>query len=380
MTPSPERTAQPHVLVYTWMDPENPRSGGDVRYISELCSRLSRDGARVSWIASRFPGAPSASTYHGFEIYRLGNLYSVFFAHLVSRRVRGLRSADFVLETVSSIPFFVRTRPSDRRAIVIQHVVPFSQMWSKVGPMAIVVYLIDRFITPAFYRDYLVLVPSQATEREVRAMGYRNVRRIMLGADPISWSENRKEPFVVAPGPVKPWKHHDHIIRAFSRVPGEWRLVIFGSYETPALEHSLRQLVRECGLEGRVDLLGHVDEETRINLLRRSSICAVASEKEGWGLVAMEAQAAGSPVVGYDVVGLNEAVQSGRTGLLVPFGDWRALGEAMSQLAQDLKLREQLGTEGAQRARERDWESCYLDFRRQFPMEIGVGGAFGLIE
>lgn len=367
------------MLTYTWMDPENPRSGGDVRYISEMCSRLVRDGARVAWIASRFPGAPSKSLYHGIEIYRLGSLYSVFFAHLVSRRVRRLRSADFVLETVSSIPFFVRTPRTDRRAIVIQHVIPFSQMWGKVGPIAIVVYLVDRFITPALYRDYLVLVPSQATEREVRAQGYRNVRRMMLGADPISWSESRKEPFVVAPGPIKPWKHHDHIIRAFSKVPEKWRLVIFGSFETPAVEQSLRKLVRDSGQEDRIDLLGHVDDEIRVDLLRRSSICAVASEKEGWGLVAMEAQAAGSPVVGYNVVGLNEAVQSGRTGLLVPFGDWEALGAAMSLLAQDQELRKRLGTEAAQRARERDWESCYLDFRRQFPIEIGAGGAFGLI-
>jgi colanic acid/amylovoran biosynthesis glycosyltransferase len=70
---------------------------------------------------------------------------------------------------------------------------------------------------------------------------------------------------------------------------------------------------------------------------------------EAFGLVAAEAQAAGTPVVAYDSGGLGEAVSAGVGGLLVPEGDIRTLSVAIAHLLGDPGQAEAMGRAG------RDW-------------------------
>jgi glycosyltransferase involved in cell wall biosynthesis len=351
------------IVVFTWMDPENPRGGGDVKFLEEMCMRLVRDGSEVTWVASRLPGAPTESIYHGIRLLRVGNLYTVFAAHHVSRRVRERLPGALVLETISSVPYLIRDTDGRRQISIIQHIIPFSQMAGKIGALAPVAYVTERVIAPALYRDRTLLVPSRATESEVRHLGYRNVRRFTLGTDLIGFDPGVKERLVVAPGPVKPWKHHDDIIRAFQRTDPSWKLAIYGSWETPGYARSLRGTIAECGLTERAFLLGRITDAEKVDLLRRASVCMVASEKEGWGLAAMEAQSAGCPVIGYDVLGLNEAVESGRTALLVTPGRWAELGGALDRLIHDDALLRQMAVSSAARSQAFGWESCYRQFR-----------------
>ena len=73
---------------------------------------------------------------------------------------------------------------------------------------------------------------------------------------------------------------------------------------------------------GRIEYLGALDRETLNREYARAAIVVMPSRFEGLGMVALEAQAAGTPVVGFDVDGLRDAVGSG--GVLVPAGDLAA--------------------------------------------------------
>jgi glycosyltransferase involved in cell wall biosynthesis len=57
--------------------------------------------------------------------------------------------------------------------------------------------------------------------------------------------------------------------------------------------------------------------------------------REGWGLVVLEANAVGTPAVGYDVAGLRDSIRDGRTGVLATPGDATALGHAAADLVLD---------------------------------------------
>ncbi len=370
-SPRPALPIRPRVAVYTWMDPLNHRAGGDVKFLGEMARRLARDGVDVAWIASRAAGRPSREVFAGLDILRIGSLYSVFFLHHLDTRIQGLAPPDIRIETLSSVPFLLRGRGGTKDVLLIHHVVPFSQMWRKVGPMAPLAYILDRCLAPALYRDRRVMVPSKSTEREVRELGYHDVSIFKEGADsgPVEIAD--KEPLVVAPGPIKPWKHHEEIIRAFSLVEGDWKLVIFGSYESPTIRMKLERVARDCHVEARTQLLGWIPEDEKTSLLRRASLCALASEKEGWGLAAVEAQAFGCPVVGYDVPGLCESVVDGETGVLVEAGSVRALANALRSLMFDKRRREEMAESALSRMRRGfDWETCYLDFRAS----LGLGG------
>ena len=84
-------------------------------------------------------------------------------------------------------------------------------------------------------------------------------------------------------------------------------------------------------------------------LLAASDVFVMCSLWEGLGLVFLEAMAAGLPVLATRVSAVPEVVVEGRTGLLVPPSDDRALADAMLALARDPALRARLGAAGRER-------------------------------
>lgn len=91
----------------------------------------------------------------------------------------------------------------------------------------------------------------------------------------------------------------------------------------------IRTLVRRLNLERNVDLLGFVPDDELNSLYNRARCAVVPSVFEGFGITVIEALAAGTRVVGTDVDGIREILQSGAYGSLVPYDDIRALADAI---------------------------------------------------
>lgn len=158
------------------------------------------------------------------------------------------------------------------------------------------------------------------------------------------------EPLVMAAGRLTGMKGFDTLIRAFAEVAEEfpeWRLKIFG--RGPG-KGKLESLTAELGVEGRVELPGPVtplDPEWR-----RASVAVVPSRFEPFGLVIVEAMAAGLPVVCTAVKhGPLELVEDGENGLLVPAAEPAALADALRRLMSDPHLRRRLAEGGLRTAK-----------------------------
>jgi glycosyltransferase involved in cell wall biosynthesis len=108
-----------------------------------------------------------------------------------------------------------------------------------------------------------------------------------------------------------------------------------------------------------------------IEALRRSLFTVAPSLwPEPFGLVALEAAAAGKPIVASDIGGLRDIVADGETGLLVPPDDRPALGAAMQRLSEDAELRQRLGAAAKERAATFSPEAIVPRFEEAYELAI----------
>jgi glycosyltransferase involved in cell wall biosynthesis len=115
-------------------------------------------------------------------------------------------------------------------------------------------------------------------------------------------------------------------------------------------EQHLRRLAARLGLGDTVAFLGHVPLPALAAEYANADVFCLPSRQEGFGIVYLEAMAAGLPVVACRSSAVPEVVADGDTGLLVPPLDPDALAVALARLADDAPLRHLLGAAGRRRA------------------------------
>lgn len=148
---------------------------------------------------------------------------------------------------------------------------------------------------------------------------------------------------------LEPVKGVRHLVEAAAAVRSKLdglRLLIIGEGGERA---ALESLAAGLGLGGDVVFTGW-RRDVRA-LLPAIDVYVQPSLSEGFGWAALEAQAAGLPVIASSVGGLTDLVKEGETGLLVPAGDCAALAAALSRCLSDPLLRIRLGSEAAAAAR-----------------------------
>ena len=177
-------------------------------------------------------------------------------------------------------------------------------------------------------------------------------------------------PEVFALGRVEHTKGFDLLLEAFGTVAGRTnaRLVIGGDgQELPAL----RRRARSLGLEERVHFPGRLTRAEVDAHLARSTVVAVPSRHEAFGLVVLEAWQGGIPVVATDRGGPGLLITDGVDGLVADPEDRETFGAALTKVIEDPDLADRLAAAGRVAAQRFEWDSvvelyeqCYAQLAR----------------
>jgi glycosyltransferase involved in cell wall biosynthesis len=125
-----------------------------------------------------------------------------------------------------------------------------------------------------------------------------------------------------------------------------------GLDDPPPLVLIGRQLIEDLPSPPGLHALDRMPHRLAIEAVRRSLVVAAPSLlPESFGIVALEAAAAGRPAIVSDIGGLKDVVVDGETGLLVPPGDREALRAALAKVCGDGGLRARMGAAARRRAR-----------------------------
>ena len=143
-------------------------------------------------------------------------------------------------------------------------------------------------------------------------------------------------------------KGADQLMHAVARLHGQGipvRLVVVGD---GAEEGRLKALTNKLGIDSITLFAGRVPHAEIYPAIKGFDIAAVPSREEGFGLSALEAMAAGVPVVASRVDALQEVVLDGATGLLCQVDDHERLADALARLVGDPLLRQRMGAAGVE--------------------------------
>jgi glycosyltransferase involved in cell wall biosynthesis len=157
-------------------------------------------------------------------------------------------------------------------------------------------------------------------------------------------------------GHLAPIKGFEDFIRAATIVCQERNdvdFIIAGEDKSATGENrsAIENLIRELGMDLRVELLGWINDLQA--LLGTFDVFVSAARAEPFGLVIVEAMAAGVPVIATRSEGANEIITDGVTGRLVPIGDARQMANWISKLLRDRDQRERLSTAARQAVSEK---------------------------
>lgn len=147
----------------------------------------------------------------------------------------------------------------------------------------------------------------------------------------------------------RPVKRVMDVVDTFRKVSADVpsKLLLVG--EGPDL-HKIHCKVQELGLSDKVFFLGKQDDVAHV--ISMADVMLLPSEKESFGLVALEAMACGVPTVSSDAGGLPELIKHGVTGYTAPVGDTDAMAAYVRKLLTDPVLYDQVSESCIQRANE----------------------------
>lgn len=169
---------------------------------------------------------------------------------------------------------------------------------------------------------------------------------------------------LVTVGRLVPRKAVDELLRILAR-PGfqSLHLAVIGA--GPELS-PLQALAGQLRLGSRVHFLGRLSEEAKWQVLMASNAYASTTMHEGFGLVYVEAMAAGLPVVTYDNGGQTDFLADGVTGRLVSAGHQDDMADALAALAANPEAARQMGEANRSRAERHRIEVCAAAYEQIF--------------
>lgn len=160
-------------------------------------------------------------------------------------------------------------------------------------------------------------------------------------------------PMVLYVGRFDRRKGIETLVQASAMLQRNFRLYLVGGSRAGGTDDTeqqhIRSLVEELGLTERVTFTGPVPHGELPPYYAAADLCVVPSYYEPFGLVAIEAMAAATPVIASQVGGLQYSVVSGETGLLVPPREPADLAMAIQTLLEDPKRSRQMGEAGWKR-------------------------------
>jgi glycosyltransferase involved in cell wall biosynthesis len=350
------------ILWLNWRDIRNPEAGGAEVLTHEIARRLiEKYNYHITLFTSNFQRGSPGENIDGISIIRDGGKFTVY-AKAKNHYMTHKDDYDIVIDEINArgflTPKFIKEKPI---LALIHQISPEVIMYEMPFPLNFIgrYYLEKKWLS--YYKDVPTVTVSQSSKKELEAQGFRNVFLVPEGisiSPPDTMPEKESDPTVVFIGRLKKHKLPHHAIQAFciikKQFPNAKMWVIGQGYLRSKLE---RLNVRDT------TFYGYVSDAQKYELLSRAHLTLTPAIREGWGLVVVESNAMGTPVIAYDVPGLRDSVQDGQTGILVKQKSPSSLAFSAISLLEDPVLLKRFSMNAIAFSKQFNWEKTTYLFK-----------------
>lgn len=317
------------ILWLAHRDPLNPRAGGAERTINEVCTRLVGKGHDVILLTGGWKGCKSVENFHGIEIHRFGRNIG---PHLALPVLLLKYHFDLVANDLGhAVPWFSSTIMNKHNIVFFRHLHARSLPGQVNSLLAKVITAIEKcyFI---IYHNTVFVTESTTSKNDLLKLGIKEDRIIMnppgVNINIFHPAAKTLHPTLVYFGGMRKYKRPQESLFLLKRLLERIKSVDLFIIGTGPEEPNLRKLASALYLQDRAMFKGRVSDTELSNIVASAWLNVHTSVTEGWGLSILEASAAGTPTVAYDVPGVRDTVEDEINGIKVKDGNREALADA----------------------------------------------------
>ncbi len=356
-----------NILIFSWRDLKHPLSGGAEQVMHEHAKGWIAAGHSVTWFSSTYKDAPQNEILDGITIFRRGG-------QLLDVQVRGFiwylfgkhSKFDLVVDQFHGISFFTPLYVRVKKLAVLQEVAreiwlanylpkPFNWIIGTIG------YLGEPFIF-LLYKNVSFMVGSQSAKKDLTTYGIagNHITIIPHGViieQPDLKIKKEAKKTIIFLGALQQDKGTSDAIKAFSLLKdiNNSQLWIIGRGSIDYTNY-LKKLCKDLKVMNKVKFWGFVSQHQKFELLRRSHLLVNPSIREGWGLVNIEANSMGIPVVAYKSAGLIDSVKDDESGVFVDKNTPEELANKINLLLDDNSLYKRLSLGALNWSKQFNWQ------------------------
>jgi len=359
------------IAFFNWRDINHPAAGGAEVYNHELLKPLAEQGHKITIFTSSFPGCKEKEVIDRIEHIRYGGKFGIYPKAYFCYKKYVEGKYDVIVEGINGMPFFTKFFARESVVPLVYQLTRKNWYSGLPLPLAFAGFHSEDFLLRV-YRKQPTITISESTRMDLEKLGFGDLNVIYASADITPPKEIRKEKkkTLVYLGRITKSKRVDHVLQAFRiiRESTDAQLWIVGS--GPEEKH-MQQLAKELKISGQTKFFGKVNQEKKAELLSKAHIKLFPAVREGWGIVALEANVCGTPVIGYNVHGLRDSVKEGVNGFLVDDGNVQEMAKCAVELLGDEKALRDISLDSIEYSKKFNWEKSSKEFASLLKRVIG---------
>lgn len=338
-----------NILVLGWRGPKHPNAGGAEQVVHEHCKGWIEAGHSVTLFTSHFTGSEEKEIIDGVEVIRKSFQYwgvqiSAFFWYVFKKH----NKFDLVIDQFHGIPFFTPLYFRSTKLALIQEIA--GKVWLKNDlpfPFNWIIGLIGYIGEPfmfLFYKNTPFMTGSKSTKIQLIKVGIPSeniyiVNHGVIVKKPKKIINKEKVKTIIYLGAITHDKGIGDVLKTFSILSklGNYKFWIIGK-ASEYYKKYIEKMVNNLDISKNTNYFGFVDQKTKFTLLAKAHVLINPSILEGWGLVNIEANAVGTPVIAYKSPGLVDSVKDGQSGIICKINTPESMAGEVSSLLEDNQL------------------------------------------